>query len=270
MALVDELVSGWSSHFASADRELTWLDVEREHSMWLAPRVLLVGIVDAIGRTGDGDLFFGEWKTASGFDRKTWKQTWRLNVQSLTYGVLVRDLYPECHRFTVRKAFKRPVSFDHAWFDYADAELDHWKATLLEVAGEIHAYDDAVIHQERDGKRPWPTNFDACFRYGPAYACPFFEGGCSQQQFDYVPAGAVKRESHLATERDLLSKPLDSEGVIVLDATRVRTWFDCRERFRKQYVENVVEVAGEALLLGSEFHKQLAERYRGLQGESNG
>ena len=86
------MTNGWISHFFSADRELRWHFAELEHSLWLTPNTLLVGRMDAGGENEAG-LFFGEWKTANPRERNTWKQVWRMNPQSLTYGVLANDYF---------------------------------------------------------------------------------------------------------------------------------------------------------------------------------
>jgi len=250
------LFDGWKAHFASADRELTWLAAERELGCWLDEHTLLLGKVDAIGRT-QGDLFFGEWKTANPRERNSWKQVWRMNPQSLTYGVLAGALYPGCRRFTVRKAFKsEPASYDHAWFSYSEAELEHWRAQLLTVASEIRIYRSVNL-------RPWPTNYANCFKYGPKYACPFFESACSQQAWGAVPNGAISRVSHLESERRL--NVTDPE-LVVLDATRTKVWFDCRERFHREYEDNLVMPieAGSALKIGMTFHELCGHYYASL------
>src|ERR1022692_1428599 len=119
-------------------------------------------------------MFFGEWKTSSPRDKNSWKQTWRLNPQSLTYGVLAAASYQDCARFTVRKAFKTATpTYDHAWYSYSPAELEHWRQELVGIANEMREY-------LKDGVEPWPTNYSHCFQYGLDYACPFFEPACSK------------------------------------------------------------------------------------------
>lgn len=253
MPTVNELVAGWRSHFFSADRDIQWLHAEVEHSVWLSENTVLMGRLDALGRNAEGKLFFGEWKTSNGRDRKTWKATWRMNPQSLTYGMLAGAFLGEpCNRFTVRKAFKTdPPTFDHAWYSYSDAELAHWRRELLGAAHEMREY-------MKDGALPWPTNFSHCFAYGEKYACPFFEVACGKLDWNARPAESFIRVSHLESERSLAA----SDGVIVLDATRIKTWFECRERFRREYIENVDEKPGEALQFGIDFHNSLGIHYQ--------
>src|SRR6516164_27607 len=99
---LDSLVNGWKSHFWSADHAIEWRAVERQFTVCLSDNTLLVGVIDALGYNGDGKLFFGEWKTANPRERNTWKQTWRLNPQSLSYGVaMAKDpgILPDCSTF---------------------------------------------------------------------------------------------------------------------------------------------------------------------------
>src|SRR5579864_623406 len=103
---LDSLVSGWQRHFQAADATIEWLGVSETLQLELAPGVWLAGELDARGRNASGELFFGEWKTANPREKKTWKQVWRMNPQSLSYGVLAAAHWPEMQRFTVRKAFK--------------------------------------------------------------------------------------------------------------------------------------------------------------------
>lgn len=264
MTQLDSLVAGWKSHFWAADHEVQWLRSELEHSLWLQAHTLLVGRIDAIGQTPAGELFFGEWKTSSPRDKKTWKETWRLNPQSLTYGVLAEALYPDCHTFTVRKAFKENVpTFDHAWFHYSKEELAMWRTQLCLLSNEIRAYRKAET-------KPWPLNLKYCHQFGQNYICPFFKEGCNRLKWDAEPAGTVARISHLNVERRLNgieaegSKAFNWDELVVLDATRVATWLGCRERFRREYVTNIVGAGSEALELGKEFHEQMATYYDSL------
>src|SRR5260370_27358978 len=163
---LDSLVRGWKQHFASADQSIRWLHSELELQTELVPGVWLVGCVDAVGETS-GELFFGEWKTANPRECKTWKQVWRMNPQSLSYGVLAAARWPSMERFTVRKAFKEQVpSYDHAWFRYSAAELTHWTLQLVKIADQM---------RRLNGYKPCDTNFSRCFKFGTSYACPFFE-----------------------------------------------------------------------------------------------
>jgi len=196
---LDSLVRGWRSHFASADQSIEWLHSELELQAELAPGVWLVGCVDAVGKTG-GELFFGEWKTANPREKKTWKQVWRMNPQSLSYGVLAAARWPGMERFTVRKAFKEQVpTYDHAWFRYSQAELAHWRRQLRQIAKEIQEYNKGHLWTDADtgergivmGMKPWPTNFARCFKFGTSYPCPFFEPTCNKLDWAGVPAGST-------------------------------------------------------------------------------
>lgn len=254
---IARLVNGWTGHFWNPDHEIQWLAAEQEMSLSLDPHTLLLGKVDAIGRTPSGELFFGEWKTANPRERTTWKQVWRMNPQSLTYGVLASHHWPGCRRFTVRKAFKsEPPAYDHAWFSYSEAELEHWRGELCRVATEIRVY-------RKQSTENWPVNHQNCFRYGIKNACEFFEPACSQLDFAAKPNGALVRISHLDSERRLNAS--DPE-LVVLDATRVKMWLECRERYRRTYEENVaVPVAeGSALDIGTTFHEMIGHHYTSL------
>lgn len=269
------LVQRWIEHFWSADHEIEWKGTEEELSLELAPDVLLVGRTDARGVNAEGENFFGEWKTANPRGAKHWKQVWRLNPQSLTYGVLYESL--GIRSFCVRKAFKsNPPIFDHAWFTYTPEELAMWRGQLVTLAHEIRVYrrkgnfspeEERLLRPivtEWPHNAPWPLNPNACFQYGPAYVCPFFETGCSKLNFETDPL-APKREPHLEIERQLrLNGGRDAEDLVVLDATRVSTWLGCRERYRREYEENVATEKGEALELGIQFHGALGSYYRGL------
>jgi PD-(D/E)XK nuclease superfamily protein len=276
------MTNGWISHFFSADREVKWHFAELEHSVWLTPNTLLVGRMDAGGENEAG-LFFGEWKTANPRERNTWKQVWRMNPQSLTYGVLANDYFQKtlgrgCNQFTVRKAFKsNPPTYDHAWYSYNQEELNHWRSELVRVADEIRQYK-AV------GFDPYPTNWDSCFKFGINYACPHFEQGCSKMKWD-IPVDTVRRVSHLEIERRLnepnawiTKKPhgctvdccTAPEGLVILDATRVKTWLTCRERFRREYVENVATPVTEALEIGINFHEVIGQHYTQLVNQQKG
>jgi hypothetical protein len=261
---LDSLVSGWQRHFAAADQTIDWLHAELELSAELAPGIWLAGCVDAVGRVND-ELFFGEWKTANPREKKTWKQVWRMNPQSLTYGVLCASRWPELRRFTVRKAFKEQYpSYDHAWFRYSDAELNHWRGQIIQAALEIQEYlgmnkygDESIV--------PWPTNFKHCFKFGVNYACPFFESACNRQEWGGMPAGAIigGDPSWSFTEQRTAIQARDRQA-IVLSATTIADWFDCRELYRKRNVELITPVKGEALILGGNFHTEIAKHYAGL------
>lgn len=271
------MVNGWISHFFSADREIRWHFAELEHSLWLTPNTLLVGRMDAGGENESG-LFFGEWKTANPRERNTWKQVWRMNPQSLTYGVLANDYFQKtmgrsCEQFTVRKAFKsNPATFDHAWYSYNNVELEDWKCELIRVGNEIRDYQSTLM--DVGDMMPantwhWPVNWDSCFKFGINYACPHFETGCSKMNWQIDPI-APKRISHLNIERGLNASENPSD-LVVLDATRVKTWLTCRERFRREYVENVATPMTEALQLGIQFHDVMGQHYTQLvqKGKEN-
>jgi hypothetical protein len=267
---LDSLVTGWKRHFAAADATIEWGGASEALELELAPGVWLVGEVDAWGRTApdvnnpQGELFFGEWKTANPREKKTWKQVWRMNPQSLSYGVLAAARWPGMSRFTVRKAFKEMTpTYDHVWFRYNEKELDHWEGQLVQIAGEILEYQD-------NGTIPWPTNFSACFRYGPNYACPFFECACNRQQWATVPAGSTSGgDPAWSATQQRAAIHQKHPGAIVLSPTTVATWLDCRERYRREYVELVTPVKGEALKLGGEFHAELSKFYQGMVKHAN-
>jgi hypothetical protein len=87
------------------------------------------------------------------------------------------------------------------------------------------------------------------------------------------PAGA-KREPHLEIERrlnepDVQANPpysftKNAPDLVVLDATRVKEWLGCREKFRREYVHNVATPMTEALQLGIDFHDEMGNYYQGL------
>ena len=250
---LDSLVRGWKAHFASADQSIEWLHSELELSAELAPGVWLAGCIDAVGRTG-GELFFGEWKTANPREKKTWKNVWRMNPQSLSYGVLARNRWPEMVRFTVRKAFKEQVpTYDHAWFRYSQAELTRWELELIRVAGEVKQYGSYA---------PWPTNWSRCFRYGEKYACPFFDVACNLQKWSGVSAawtvGGDPTWSFTGQRAAILAR---DPHAVILSPTTVADWFDCREMYRRKYVELVTPAKNDAVLLGGEFQHELGTYY---------
>jgi hypothetical protein len=179
-----------------------------------------------------------------------------MNPQSLTYGVLARAIWPDCERFTVRKAFKEMSgvpTYDHAWFRYSKAELSLWENELINLANEIREY--------RVARNRWPLNLNH-------YACPFFEPACSKLDWDAKPGNAIVRISHLDSERRLYEgmggATALSPKLVVLDATRVKTWLGCRQRFRREYEDNVTVPPGEALKLGIDFHELLGVYYSKL------
>jgi hypothetical protein len=115
---------------------------------------------------------------------------------------------------------------------------------------------------------PWPLNLSNCFRYGEKNACPFFHPNCNRQDWTSIAPGITPRIPHLDTERRL--NGLDGKqqpygpDVIALDATRIKTWLDCRERFRREYITNQVGPPGEALQIGIEFHEMMGTLYKGM------
>lgn len=258
---LDSLVTGWKRHFAAADASIEWGGASERLEQELAPGVWLVGELDAWGRNSAGELFFGEWKTANPREKKTWKQVWRMNPQSLSYGVLARARWPEMERFTVRKAFKELTpTYDHAWFRYSQQELDFWHEELVRVGKEIRYY-----YNTEPVDAHWPTNFKHCFRYGPNYVCPFFETGCNKQQWAALPSGATVGgdPAWSATAQRAAIVARDPHAV-VLSPTMVETWFECRERFRRTYVELVTPPKSDALKLGGALHDALSIYYKGL------
>jgi hypothetical protein len=270
---LDSLVAGWKRHFAAADATIRWGGASERLELELAPGVWLVGELDAWGHNAQGELFFGEWKTANPREKRTWKQVWRMNPQSLSYGVLAAARWPGMERFTVRKAFKETVpTYDHAWFKYEQTELVNWTIELNRIASEIRAYkqgqfgDSTFIPAE-----PWPTNWKRCFMYGPNYACPFFETACNKQNWAAIPSGAANGgdPTWSATQQRERIQATDPDA-IVLSPTTVADWFDCREMYRRKYVELVTPAKGDALLLGGQFHDALSEYYSTLASACRG
>lgn len=270
-ATPEELVEGWLTRFSKADASITWLDAEREFRIPLDPsgHTILVGRRDAYGLTSDGEQFFGEWKSKAPppkNKREEWKATWRMNPQSLTYGVATEILNPGTRRFTVRMAFKSsPPTFDYEWFSYTTEEIAWWREELLRIAQEIRA------RRAGDPHGPWSPNFNHCFKYGVRYACPFFQEACSKLKWDVRPVGMIPRVSHLQTERELQEEGRGTFGqamdkrLVVIDATRVDTWINCHERYRREHEweGGVMEgEKGEALAIGGAMHDLLEAYYR--------
>jgi hypothetical protein len=256
---LDSLVAGWKRHFAAADATIRWGGASERLELELAPGVWLVGELDAWGHNAQGQLFFGEWKTANPREKRTWKQVWRMNPQSLSYGVLAAARWPGMERFTVRKAFKETVpTYDHAWFRYEPAELEHWRLQLLQVAKD----QQRLRH---DGWYPWPTNFGRCFKYGPNYVCPFFETACNKLNWAAIPSGAMLGgdPTWSATQQREHIHATDPSA-IVLSPTTVADWFDCREMYRRKYVELVTPMKSDALVMGGEFHDVIGKYYSSL------
>lgn len=246
----ERLAEAFTRDFASADRDITWLKVEDERLLWLSPNTVIVGKVDAIGVNGAGEPFFGEWKTLSKYKARTMqdvKDNWRMAPQALTYGVLV----PEVKTFTVRWAIKtEPITTDFEWYTYTQEEIEFWKRQLLMVADKIRVM--------RKLGTPWNTNLNACLRYGKNYACPFMDG-CYKLDFVKVPDGmALRTVSHLDIENEFKSTNQNPD-VVVLDATRVGTWFECEEKYRKLWEGDGLQESSEALVIGGDFHTIIGE-----------
>jgi hypothetical protein len=254
----EALASAFISDFWSANREIEWVAVEEERQLWLTPNTLLVGRVDARGRTSDGDLFFGEWKSGSAAKARRMaeeKVKWRTDPQALTYGVLLGG---ETNQFTVRWALKtNPVQTDFEWFTYTEAEIEHWRGQLLEIAHEIRE------HRMYDGVGPWRTNRGNCYRYGVKYACPFVDG-CHSLDFNRVYG--EPRTPHLAFERELVTTEQPSD-LVIIDATRVGDYLECPEAYRKKWEGRGFHEESEALVIGSGFHELVANHLRALQKE---
>jgi hypothetical protein len=254
---LDSLVAGWKRHFAAADAAITWRGASERLEMELAPGVHLVGELDAWGDDANGELFFGEWKSANPREKKTWKQVWRMNPQSLSYGVLAAARWPGTRRFTVRKAFKEQVpTYDHCWYRYSDAELEHWRNQLIEIAGDI---------RRLNGQVPWQTNWNRCFKFGVNYACAYFECACNKLDWAATPAGSTLGgdPSWSATQQRAAIREKEPDA-IVLSPTMVSDWLDCEELFRRNHVELVTPAKNESLVLGGEFHQALGEYYTSL------
>jgi hypothetical protein len=285
------LVAGYLKYFAKADANITWLEAEREVELWLCSddceachgkgydedghpcifsKTVVMGKIDEVGKTEDGELFFMDLKTASPPPRNRtleWKQSWRMSPQALTYGLLMEEIYPGVRRFTVRRAYKsNPPTFDFEWFRYSTEEIQWWRSEVLRTADEIRRL--------RKGAQPWPPNFQRCFKYGLNYICPFFNPACSQLKWNAIPEGATPRtQSHLKIENEFMAANTGSfgqplrKGIVVLGATKLET-YECRERYRRNYEEGGVEepraIAKET---GTDFHDLLRVRYVGLIGK---
>jgi hypothetical protein len=250
-SLASQLADNFIPHFSSADREITWLAVEEERQLELAPDTILIGKIDARGLTGDGVPFFGDWKTISNSRARYMdeeKVKWRTNPQALTYGVLV----PEVKLFLVRWAIKPPkrggpAGADFEWYTYTQAEVDHWRSQLIGIADDIRAC-------RRREVIPWRTNFSTCYKYGMAYACPFVDA-CMNQSWQ-TPG---ERKPHSALE----AKWLDNrdESLVILSSSRVSDWLDCPESYRSKWEGKGFTEESETLAVGSDFHKLMEGHY---------
>ncbi len=277
-SLAESLVEGYLDYFAQADATIKWIDAEREHAIWLDDLTLLVGRIDAVGQTQDGERFFLELKTSkppwkSRADE--WRLKWLMSPQSLTYGVIAEAAYPGLKRFTVRIAYKSiPAKYDYDWFRYSGEEVAWWRSELINIAHEIRT-------RRREGGKggkgvPWAPNFEHCFKYGKEYVCPRFHPACSQLKWDAPTPNSTLREPHLEVEREFLAGNVGSfgqsmkKGVVILDATRVEKWMGCRERYRVEYELGMSEPRGEAVDVGSEFHLMLKQYHLGMIGKGEG
>lgn len=251
---VDDLVAGWIPHFLSADREIRWLELETEHKLYLNKDTLLLGKLDAFGIANE-EYFFADWKSIGPYRKmEEVKATYCLDPQMLTYGVLLKRI---ASRFLVRWARKTsPPSYDFEWYRYNEKELDHWQDQLLRIASHIRAFRRLGF----DSKH-WITNFQACYKYGTMYPCPFYSG-CAVQDFSLITPELSPRVSHLKLERE---HDDDNPNLVILDATRVKTWLDCQERYRRTYEPGGhVEAPGESLATGLQFHDLLHRYYERL------
>src|SRR5579872_2031585 len=271
--LAERLARGWIAHFASADREVTWVDIEREHLIYLDENTALLGKVDATGITPDGEPFFADWKSAS--ERKFGRRgeradevkiQWRMNPQALTYGLFCRKVYgPSMRSFTVRWAVKPGKedgnpSYHFEWYSYTDEELGWWEYELKRIAHDIrqrrHESDMGLAAN-------WPVNTLSCLRYGAKYACPFYSG-CSQRQFDYTPDALSIRKPHISLEQAVVDAGIP--GLVILGASKVGVWFECQEKFRRLYEGAGLNEESEALAIGSDMHALLEAHYKSLKG----
>jgi hypothetical protein len=253
-AIAIPLADEFKRAFASADADITWLAAEEERSLWLTPNTLLIGKIDARGLTGDGHPFFADWKTLSNYRARyieEEKQKWRTAPQALTYGVLLADW---CNRFTVRWAIKpdargNGIATAFEWYSYNEAELEHWRKQLIEMAQRIRI---ERLRNDHPGG-PWLTNFGNCFRYGMKYACPFF-GKCSSQ--DWGRSLGSPRKPHSQLEEKMAS---ESKGdLVVLSSSRVGDYLECPESYRNKWEGEGFNETSEALDIGTDFHAMIA------------
>ena len=256
--LAEALASQFIGDFWAANHEIEWLAVEEERHLWLDTDTVLVGRVDARGRTSDGDLFFGEWKSAGASKARRMaevKATWRRDPQALTYGVLLGG---ETRRFTVRWALKTPrPTTDFEWYTYTHDEIIHWRVQLMEIADEIRAWRAAQ-------NVTWRTNFGNCYRYGIKYACPFV----AECPFTETPGSP--RIPHLQEEANIKANwKLDnafslSDELVVLDASRVGDYLACPESYRRKWEGAGFQEQNENLTIGSDMHTLIASHLRSL------
>jgi hypothetical protein len=257
--LAHSLAVTFQRDFASADREIEWVSAEEERALALAPDTLLIGRVDARGRTG-GEAFFGEWKTASPAKARRMdevKAAWRTDPQALTYGVL---LGPETRRFTVRWAIKTATpTTAFEWYSYTDAEIDHWRDQLLGIAHEIRCWRrDRDLH----GRVAWRTNFGNCDRYGAKYMCPFFEPKCSHLAFA-KPMNSP-RTGHTELEKGVAAMMAANPQLVVLSGSRVDDYLGCPEAYRNKWEGAGYTEENENLTIGTDFHSLIRDYIRSM------
>lgn len=250
MPTVEQVVEGWIRHFRSADTAMSFVSAEREVAVPLGDNVILAGRLDA-----EGADFFCDWKSLNPRRRSGWREAWRFHPQSLTYGLLRRELGHPGRRFTIRCAFKSdPPSYDHEWFEYSDKELDTWRGEVLRLA---------YLMGESENTPHWALNPLSCYRWGLNYPCPFVHS-CTHGEWDIPVSGLIRRVPHLNVE--LVEQSNLTTGALILDATRITRYLECPERFRREYIRQEVEPAGEALVFGNSFHSYLNEYYSSLIG----
>lgn len=248
--LSERLFETYYRDFASADRSITWTASEREVQMWLEPKTLLLGRVDAEGIDANDEPFFLEIKSMS-YNRARYiadeKMKWRTDPQALTYGVLL----PNTKKFTVRWVIKPddkgkyPPRTDFEWYSYTRAEIVHWESQLMSIASEIRT--NRIMREV-----PFRTNFGNCFRYGTRYACPFFER-CSKQEWS--KSMGSPRTPHLILERELDKRDPD---LVVLDASRVAEYLECPEAYRRKYEGEGYSETSEAMEVGTGLHSMVS------------
>jgi hypothetical protein len=271
MTQAEQLAAGWISHFYAADRSIKWGNIEKEHFLWLDEKTLLVGRIDADGYTEDGDFFFADWKTLSPFMVRRIgevKAEYRLTPQMLTYSIFTQA--DKCRQFMVRWACKtNPSTYFFEWYNYREEETAWWLNMVKNIAAHIH-------HDLSKGINPWMTNLTACHsKYGPKFNCPFLGSSCSKQAWDAYPHGSTERGSHLDIERSFQEKAKFGEKMpLVLDATRITTWLQCNERYRREYHSGITgirpEPVGDYLEVGTDLHDILNLYYNNLKEQQNG
>jgi hypothetical protein len=248
---VEQVVEGFIRHFRSADLSMHFVSAEREVSVPLAEGIVLAGRLDA-----EGPDFFCDWKSLNPRRRSGWREAWRFHPQSLTYGLLRRELGHPGRRFTIRCAFKSdPPTYDHEWFEYSDKELDTWRSEVLQIA---------YLMQESENVPHWRLNPLSCYSWGPNYPCPFVRA-CTHAEWDIPVTGLVTRVPHLVIEQ----QKAPDDATLILDATRIERYLACAERFRREYIRQEVEPAGVALNFGIAFHQYLNTYYESLVKEKS-